>query len=238
LRGSTCAGIRNTGPIGRGAPHCSRGGGCDSAEDPRLDARDAQPLWDTPADDLLQVRASQAHGAASDPSGRRTFDLWRMPGRKRLVLRAADLSLTAEACAQRWRLWLAGGLADGAAYACLVPLGPELRGRLDAFNAQARALAGDAPRAVPARPVSRAALLHLRALQALDAALAGASHRDIAQALFGSDAVAARWHADGELRASVRHLLRRAEAYMRGGYLALAGIRRTAAECPGDEPMR
>ncbi len=161
-----------------------------------------------------------------------------MRGRKRLALRAAGLTLSVEVCGRRLRLLLADGLADGAAYTCLVPLGPELRGRLDAFNAQAQALAGHAPVAVPARPVSRAALLHLRALQALDAAQAGASHRDIAQALFGSNAVAARWHADGELRASIRHLLRRAEAYMCGGYLALAGIRRTAAECPGDEPMR
>ena len=88
------------------------------------------------------------------------------------------------------------------------------------------------------RPATRAALLHLRALQALDAAQAGASHRDIAQALFGLEAVALRWHEDGELRAQVRYLLRRAEGYMLGGYLALAGIRRTAAKRPGDKRAR
>jgi hypothetical protein len=182
---------------------------------------------------LLHVRASRAHGASTRP----TFDLWRVPGRKRLALRSTGLTLLTEVSAQRLRMSLADDLVDGAAYACTVPLGPGLRGQLDAFNAQALVLRGHLPAAASARPVTRAALLHLRALQALDGVQAGASHRDIAQALFGLEAVV-RWHADGELRAQVRHLLRRAEAYMGGGYLALAGIRRTAAEPPGDEPMR
>jgi hypothetical protein len=209
------------------------GGGCDSAEDPRLDAREARPLWITAADELLHVCASRAHGASARP----TFDLWRVPGRKRLALGGAGLTLLTEVSTQRLHLSLANDLVDGAAYACMVPLGPGLRGQLDAFDAQARVLRGHAPARSCVRPATRAALLHLRALQTLDGAQAGASHRDIAQALFGFDAVV-RWHADGELRAQVRHLLRRAEAYMSGGYLSLAGIRRTAAESPGDEPMR
>ncbi|MNR33939.1 hypothetical protein D3C85_1516650 [compost metagenome] len=135
------------------------------------------------------------------------------------------------------RMSLADDLVVGAAYACTVPLGPGLRGQLDAFNAQAQVIQGHAPAEEFTRAVTRAALLHLRALQALDGAQAGASQRDIAQALFGFEAVV-RWHADGELRAQVRHLLRRAEAYMSGGYLSLAGIQRSAADVPGDEPMR
>lgn len=209
------------------------GGVCDSAEDPRLDAREARPLWVTAADDLLHVRASRAHNAPT----RETFDLWRVPGRKRLALDGAGLTLLTEVSAQRLRLSLADDLSDGAAYTCTVPLGPSLRSQLDAFNAQAEVLRGHVPAAACVRPATRAALLHLRALQALDGAQAGASHRDIAQTLFGLEAVV-RWHADGELRAQVRHLLRRAEAYMGGGYLSLAGIRRTAAESSGDEPMR
>jgi len=178
-------------------------------------------------------RASRAHGA----SIRQTFDLWRVPGRKRLALSGTDLTLLTEVSAQRLRVSLADDLVDGAIYACTVSLGPGLRGQLDVFNAQAHVLRGHAPAEDSTRAVTRAALLHLRALQALDGAQAGASHRDIAQALFGLEAVV-RWQADGELRAQVRHLLRRAEAYMSGGYLALAGVRRTAAEPPGDEPMR
>lgn len=160
-----------------------------------------------------------------------------MPGRKRLALGGTGLTLLTEVSARRLRMSLADDLRDGAVYACAVPLGPGLRGQLDAFNAQAQLLRGQAPAVDPSQAVTRAALLHLRALQALDGAQAGASHPDIAQALFGFEAVV-RWHADGELRAQVRHLLRRAEAYMGGGYLSLAGVRRTAAEPPGDEPMR
>lgn len=145
--------------------------------------------------------------------------------------------LLTEVSAQRLRMSLADDLCDGAAYTCAVPLGPGLRGQLEAFNAQAQALQGHAPAEDSPRAVTRAALLHFRALQALDGAQAGASHRDIAQAIFGLEA-AVRWHADGELRAQVRHLLRRAVAYVGGGYLSLAGIQRSAADAPGDEPMR
>lgn len=179
------------------------------------------------------MRAAHANNAAV-----RRFDLWRIPGRKRLALDGPDLALTADLSAQRMRLSLSGALADGAAYASAVPLTPQLRGQLGTFNAQAKALEGHVPRPDPAQPLTRAALLHLRALQALDASQAGASHRDIAQALFGLEAVVLRWHEDGELRAQVRHLLRRAEAFMTGGYLALAGVSHSAAEHPGDEPVR
>ncbi len=161
-----------------------------------------------------------------------------MPGRKRLALDGPDLSLTADLSAQRMRLSLSATVADGAAYVSAVPLTSRLRGQLDAFHAQAQALEGHAPRVDHARVATRAALLHLRALQALDAAQAGASHRDIAQALFGLEAVVLRWHEDGELRAQVRHLLRRAKAYMSGGYLALAAVSHTTADHPGDEPVR
>jgi len=70
--------------------------------------------------------------------------------------------------------------------------------------------------------------MHMRALQALDGAQAGASQREIASVLFGEEVVAARWGTDSELRAQVRHLIRRARAYMRGDYrrLVTAGCNR------------
>lgn len=192
------------------------------------------PLWITATDDLLHVRASTARSVPRQQS----FDLWRVPGRKRLALGDAGLTLLAEVSAQRLHVSLAADLADGTTYAVTAPLGPGLRGQLDAFALQAQALEGNAPAGPSARAATRAALLHLRALQALDGSQAGASHRDIAQALFGLEAVALRWQADGELRAQVRHLLRRAEAYMKGGYLVLAGVGRRVAQPPGDEPIR
>ena len=214
-------------------------GACDSVEDPNLDARAAHPQWKTTADDLLLVRATRR--LAAGPK-RDRFDLWRVPGRKRLARDIDGLMLTAEVSAQRVRVTLSDSLRDGEAYACSVPLVPGLRMRLGAFDVQARMLAGEAPHVSAARPVTRAVLLHLRALQALDAAQAGASQRDIAQVLFGLEAVVRRWQADGELRAQVRHLLQRARAYRDGGYLALAGVQRNLAnadgDAPGDEPTR
>jgi hypothetical protein len=234
--GSTCAATQNTEPTMQrrraGDRHGASDGGCDVVENPRLDARETHPDWLSSADELLHVRASRSHGAAD------RFDLWGIPGRKRLTIGDAELTLTAELSTLRLRASLAGDLGDGASYACVVPLTLGLRGQIDAFNVQAQALKGHAPQIDPARPVTRAALLHLRALQALDASQAGASHRDIAQALFGLEAVVLRWHEDGELRAQVRHLLRRAEALMTGGYLALADVSHLAAKHPGDEPIR
>jgi len=181
------------------------------------------------------VRASQTRGVTSNSSGQETFDLWRVPGRKRLALGVSGLTLAAEISERRLRWALADDLADGATYACTIPLGPDLLGRLETFHAKARALEGHAPTSPPSRPATRAMMVHLRALQALDAAQDGASHRDIAQTLFGLEEVVLRWHEDGELRAQVRHLLRRGQAYMDGDYLTLAGFRRTEAKRPGDE---
>ncbi|WP_187442543.1 DUF2285 domain-containing protein [Enterobacter hormaechei] len=69
-----------------------------------------------------------------------------------------------------------------------------------------------------------AALLELHTLQALDATLAGASLREVAEGLFGADAVAADWHKDSALRARVRRLVRRGDELMHGGYRRLAQL--------------
>lgn len=224
--GSTCAATPVSARIGpEESAWCPLpAGGCDVAEDPELDGRVAHPLWLSSSDGLMHVRAVRAHGAAT-----RRFDLWRIPGRKRLAMDGHDLALTADISALRMRLSLSGMLVDGDAYAGAVPLTTGLRGQLDGYREQAQALEGHAPQISPVRSATRAALLHLRALQALDASQAGASHRDIAQALFGLEAVVLRWHDDGELRAQVRHLLRRAEAFMHGGYMSLAGVLDPAA---------
>jgi hypothetical protein len=66
-------------------------------------------------------------------------------------------------------------------------------------------------------------LLELHTVQALDAALAGASLREIAEGLFGTEAVAG-WYADGGLRSRVLRLAQRGQSLMRGGYRRLAQI--------------
>jgi hypothetical protein len=173
-------------------------------------------------------------GRPTSTTGKR-FSLWKTPGRKRIAHVGSELILAAHVGAQWLRVAVDDALADGATFRCTVPLGPGLRSQLAQFHAEARLLEGepDPPRG---RGIARASLLHLRALQAIDAAQGGASHRDIAAAIFGADAARRRWTADSELRAQIRHLLNRAEGLMRGGYLALAGVRRQHTDAPGDEP--
>ncbi|HCF0599739.1 TPA: DUF2285 domain-containing protein, partial [Pseudomonas aeruginosa] len=48
--------------------------------------------------------------------------------------------------------------------------------------------------------------------------------REVAEGLFGVEAVAANWHKDGALRARVRRLVRRGDALMCGGYRRLAQL--------------
>ena len=210
-------------------------GGCRVAEDPWLDARQAHPLWTTAADALLHVRAVFAH----DSTASLAFDLWKIPGRKRLSHAGTQLNIRAEYGPNRLRASLSAELEHGTPYGLAVPLDAHLRTRLAGYQVQANAIQGQWP-PVAAKKVTRASLLHLHALQALDASQAGAHHRDIAGALFGVEAVRKRWTADSELRAQVRHLLNRAEGLMRGGYLALAGVRQqhigVPRSAPGDEP--
>jgi hypothetical protein len=203
------------------------------AEDPALDGRHALPLWLSDGEGWLKVRAAHRNDATA-----RHFDLWRVPGRKRLALDGSDLALTADLSAQRMRLSLSGTLTDGAPYATAVPLTPQLSGQLHVFHTHAALLEGKPVPVASARTVTRARLLHLRALQALDAWQAGANQREIAEALFGAEVADARWTADSELRAQVRHLLARAKGLMDGGYLALAGVRQPPRTAPGAEAMR
>jgi hypothetical protein len=183
--------------------------------------------------ELLHARATGKHAASVG----RTFSAWQIPGRKRMAHAGTELVLVAVYGPHCLRASLSADLQDGAACGLAVPLDPSLRTRLPEYQAQARLFHGEVPQPVP-RPAGRAALLHLRALQALDGWLAGARHREIAGALFGADAVRTRWTADSELRAQVRHLLTRAEGLMRGGYLALAGVRQPPTGAPGDESAR
>jgi hypothetical protein len=121
------------------------------------------------------------------------------------------------------RLLLSTGLWDGGAFAFVVPAGADARS-VWAASARVRAILSarrvQRPSLTARRP-THMGLWHMRALQALDGALSGASQREIAVALFGVDSVARNWHADSELRARIRYLIRRARALMNGGYRRL-----------------
>jgi len=179
-------------------------------EDPALDARDAHPAW-LPGHDVVVL-----YPDADPPLDAVVFAFWHIPGHKQLLHDGKGLALLASSPGHCLRFALAPGLEDGMAVAYAVRGGGATA---PAYGpAPGMGLADAKPRPTPA------ALLELHTLQALDATLAGASLREVAEGLFGADAVAADWHADGDLRARVRRLVRRGNALMRGGYRRLAQL--------------
>ena len=174
-------------------------------EDPALDARDAHPAWLPGHGAVVQL-----YPDADPPPDANVFDVWRIPGHKQLIHDGKGLALIARSPGRWQRFALAPGLEDGMAVA-------------HAYRGRGATHVPDtpAPMARPRPPPS--ALLELHTLQALDATLAGASLRDVAEGLFGVDA-AAGWYSDGGLRSKVRRLVRRGDALMRGGYRRLAQL--------------
>jgi hypothetical protein len=197
-------------------PHVN--GGCNFVENPALDSRDVQPQW-------LPSPSSVVRLIDDDDDHRRLrFSLWRIPGRKTLVHDGRQLQLTCEVGLSRLRLLLGTSLSDGGSFAFVVPSGADARS-VWAASARVRVLFSGRPTQHSrvggrCRP-TKLGLLHMRALQALDGALTGASQREIAVALFGAEVVSQKWHADGEFRARIRYLIRRASALMNGDYCSL-----------------
>ncbi|WP_459203671.1 DUF2285 domain-containing protein [Ralstonia pseudosolanacearum] len=201
----------------RRRPEAAQAWGLRLLEDPALDARDAHPVWFPDHDGVLQL-----YPDADPPPDASAFEFWKIPGRKQLIHDGKRLVLMA-----RWpgcciRLALAPALEDGMAYlyairACAAPCA-----RYDALANELDKLGASITPAVARCRPTPGALLELHTLQALDAVLAGASLRNVAIGLFGADAVAAGWYADGGLRSRVRRLVRRGQSLMRGGYRRLA----------------
>jgi hypothetical protein len=191
-------------------------------EDPGCDARDAQPDWIPDPDKLVVVRRDD-----DPPEQAAPFRFWRLPGRKRLVHDGTRLVLTCQLVGHVLRLSLSATLEEGVAHAYAVRAGHRLGERWRAIETELAMLhAATAHRAALAtgRP-GRTSLLHMRTLQALDGALAGASQREVAEVLFGLPIVAERWHGDADLRAQVRRLIRRGRTLMAGGYDRLLHVR-------------
>ncbi|WP_133648528.1 DUF7011 domain-containing protein [Paraburkholderia flava] len=191
-------------------------------EDPALDARDAHPIWFPDHDTVLQL-----YPDADPPPNAAVFEFWRIPGHKHLTHDGKRLVLVSRWLRYRVQLVLAPGLAEGMAYlyavrACVTPRASYLN--ILAEVDKLVTVDGAAPAAAACSRPTPAALLELHTLQALDATLAGASLRETAAGLFGTDAVTAGWYADGGLRSRVRRLVRRGQSLMRSGYRRLAQL--------------
>jgi len=204
-------------------PDAAQAWGLRLLEDPALDAREAQPHWCP--DPAASV---QLHPDLDVPEDGLRFDLWALPGHKQLHHDGHRLRLAVNLPGRQVRLALAPGLADGMPYA----YGARAAANTDAEAARtrhrtlARSVAlsdGRSPLAFAQaceRPAPMA-LQEMHSLQALDGTLAGASLREVAEGLFGADAVANGWHTDSGLRSRVRRLVQRGDALMRGGYRRL-----------------
>lgn len=184
--------------------------GVELLEDPDLDARTADPLWKSEPSGQVRLIADSA--IKTGPP----FSLWHLPGQRRLFHDGARLSLAGIADAFGLRAILGDHLRDGAPRAYAVP--PQ--SATDAVAAIAdfeQAISRAEP---AARAPSRRAVAHMRALQALDAAGAGMSEREIGAALFGIAAVK-NWYSDSPLRAGVRDALKRGRRYRDGHWRSL-----------------
>ena len=190
--------------------------------DPRLDARETSPVWAiwAPAPVRLvrdEYPSAEGRGAPGDH-----FSIWHLAGRKSLFGDGADLQLMIRSGPQSAQLHVADGLCAGDRFAYQIPAGAAQGAALRtvaAFHALHSAPSGGRQRPVD-RP-GRTDLFHARALQVLDGLAAGASQRELAEAIFGPAAVARGWRPDGALRAQVRYLIRRARALMAGEYWTL-----------------
>lgn len=194
----------STAPLGAPSP-----GGCDFLEDPALDARSAEPVW-LPDPGVL-IAATPAIVDSAEP-----FSLWTLPGRKSLVHDGRRILVRSTLGRRVLRLAVSLSLGDGMPFAYAVPAGARGQGGLKAAADLAAALAGTPVKA--RRPaVTRTDLVHMRALQALDAERAGASERAIAELVFAPFDEPESWN-DSAIRAQVRYLLDHGRTYRDGGY--------------------
>lgn len=218
--GSICAATPDTPPIGvatatrtprdRIAPAVAASlGGCDFLEDPDLDARTAEPVWLPDPDPLVAVAPADLDEAAA-------FSLWSVPGRKSLVHDGRRLLLRTTLGRRVVRLAVSLSLGDGMPFAYAAPAGRRARRTLEAAAELDAALAG-APLKARSPPITRSDLVHMRALQALDAEHEGASEIAIATLVFGAFDEPESWN-DSAIRANVRYLLHHGRRFRDGGY--------------------
>lgn len=180
--------------------------GLHALENPDWDARDAHPVWYPEPADVVQLHPDLVPVADAI-----RFDLWRIAGHKQLLHDGRNLMLTVWLPGRCRRFALASALEHGMPCVHAVHDG----------DVERMPVASDAAWSCSRPRPGRAVLVEAHTLQMLDAALAGAPLRNAAEALVGTAAVIADWHADGALRARVRRLRRRGTVLMRGGYRRL-----------------
>jgi hypothetical protein len=191
-------------------------------EDPSLNGLEAVPPWSPVPDAAVCIGTPDIPHLRSTTS----FSLWALPGRKCLTYVASCFELTHSSTNNDVHVVLGSRWTDGDQAVYLLPLdsAPQAQShshRYAAFHPAA------GRRGATTTAGGRLERMHMRMLQALDGAIAGASQREIATVVFGTQRAAADWSSDSALRAQTRHAIRRARALMNGGYrqLLLTGRR-------------
>jgi hypothetical protein len=184
--------------------------------DPIIDARSANPIWHPdPPSTLRIVRASAAE------EGLKLYDL-QIEGTPYMVRDDQGTYRTASTKSNTWRVHLADSLADDDRIAIAIPVDEFARRRVaaaDRFIVDLKAKSAATPKRLSAS--NRADRFHSSVLQTIDGAAAGATHRQIAVAIYGQRRVSASWTPDGDLRARIRYFLKRGSALVNGGHRKL-----------------
>jgi hypothetical protein len=192
--------------------------GCMFIRDPSLPA-DADSLIWRPELVPLSVTLVAAPDRYPDACRLSPRDIGDAPGR---LQRADGLHLLIEDADGDHRLWLPGASASDK-LAAMVVLDGRFALRIAALIRFQRRLAGRPPGPLPKgwritpRHLRRLALM----LRALDGHLARASYREIADALFGSEAVARYVWKTSSIRGQTIRLVKDAVRTMKGGYRRL-----------------
>jgi hypothetical protein len=196
--------------------HTARDWGLKNAEDPSLDARSAHPRWIPSPPTLARLTHDDESGDVNLP-----FSLWRITGPKAAYHDGTRVFLNAQICHQPLRISIGSDVQDGDPFALLVSPGPAAEACTPVIRHLSELLSARKPpskRHAPIARPTRQSMGHMRVLQALDGAAAGASQREIADVLFGEIDTWRRWNTNSELRAQVRYLLRRGREWVNGGY--------------------
>lgn len=201
----------------RQAPSSGSRWGLRWLEDPCRDAREAQLAWN-PAPDPCVTLASAEPAVAGE-----RFSLWALPGHKRLLHLGQRISCAADIVPAPLRVAFDAQLREGDRFGYVLISGIYVGHRWRAVERHLARLSSRVPHTTAQVAPSREAMVHMRSLQALDGKAQHASHRQIAEVIFGKARVEEAWYPDSELRAQVRHLLRRAEGLVGGGYRRLLG---------------
>jgi hypothetical protein len=194
-------------------------GGYDFLADPKRRANESPVFWHP--DELAAVVVLTAA-----PAGIRAPSvlLGDLPGK--IIRRDAEdgAHLLVKDGAISYQLWLIDPPSGPTPMAAIIPLDANAQQRAEATLRFWRYMAHGRPRTSPI-PIHRVDRL-VAALRALDARLAGASYRTIAEALFDPRRLAAEPWKTAPLRDTVIRLSRTGNAMMRGDYRNLLGPRR------------